>query len=172
LFGDYNPAGRLPVTFYNSTKDLPDFEDYNMKGRTYRYFKGQPLYPFGHGLSYTNFDYVNATISKPSMKTTQQVVLNITLKNTGERDGDEVVQIYIRNLQDKDGPAKSLRGFKRVSVKAGETTNVEIALPASSFEFFDATTNKITVKPGKYEILYGGTSDDKSLKKIDFSIKK
>lgn len=103
LFGDYNPAGRLPVTFYKSTAQLPDFEDYNMTGRTYRYMTEEPLFPFGHGLSYTTFDYGKASISK-KIKAGKASDITITLTNTGSRDGDEVIQVYVRNLQDPQGP--------------------------------------------------------------------
>jgi hypothetical protein len=107
LFGDYNPAGRLPLTFYASSDQLPDFEDYNMaKGRTYRYFRGKPMYPFGHGLSYTTFLYEKADLNKSGIKPTESLSLTIGLKNTGQRDGDEVVQVYVRNLQDPTGPLK------------------------------------------------------------------
>lgn len=105
------------------------------------------------------------------MRVNDSVFLSLNLKNTGLRDGDEVVQVYIRNLQDPEGPSKSLRGYKRVSVKAGQTVPVKIDLPASSFEFFNPVTEKMEVRPGKYEILYGGTSDNKQLKKLGLEIK-
>jgi len=164
LFGDYNPAGRLPLTFYASSDQLPDFEDYDMSNRTYRYFKGQPLFPFGHGLSYTTFSYEQAGLNKSSIRRNENLSLNIKLKNTGQRDGDEVVQVYVRNLQDPDGPLKSLRAFRRVHVKAGATQSVKINLPPTTFEFFDPQTNTMAIKSGKYEILYGGSSDDSVLK--------
>ena len=171
LFGDYNPAGRLPLTFYASSDQLPDFEDYDMsKGRTYRYFKGKPLFPFGHGLSYTEFQYEKANLNKNSIKNNENLSLNITLKNTGDRDGDEVVQVYVRNLQDPAGPLKSLRAFKRINVKAGATEQVKINLPPTTFEFFDPNTNTMTVKPGKYEVLYGGSSDDKALSLLEVQV--
>ncbi|MDR3219646.1 MAG: glycoside hydrolase family 3 C-terminal domain-containing protein [Dysgonamonadaceae bacterium] len=171
LFGDYNPAGRLPLTFYASTDDLPDFEDYNMnKGRTYRYFKGQALFPFGHGLSYTNFTYSKAALSKKQVKRNESVALHLQLKNAGTRDGDEVIQVYIRNLQDPDGPLKSLRAYKRVFVKAGQTVPVKIDLPASAFEFFNPKSELMEILPGKYEICYGGTSDDKQLQSISLIV--
>ncbi|MDR0231777.1 MAG: glycoside hydrolase family 3 C-terminal domain-containing protein [Dysgonamonadaceae bacterium] len=167
LFGDYNPAGRLPLTFYASSDQLPDFEDYDMsKGRTYRYFKGKPLYPFGYGLSYTTFQYENATLSKSNIGKNENLSLNLSLKNTGASDGDEVIQVYVRNLQDSNGPLKSLRAFKRVNVKAGATEQVKIDLPSTAFEFFDEQTGIMTVKSGKYEVLYGGSSADKALKKL------
>ena len=172
LFGDYNPAGRLPLTFYASSDQLLDFEDYNMtNGRTYRYFKDKPLFPFGYGLSYTTFQYERANLSKNSISSKENISLNVTLKNTGQRDGDEVVQVYVRNLQDPAGPIKSLRAFKRVNVKAGATEQVKFKLPPTTFEFFDPQTNMMTIKPGKYEVLYGSSSDDSALKTLAVQIK-
>jgi beta-glucosidase len=172
LFGDYNPAGRLPLTFYASSDDLPDFEDYDMsKGRTYRYFKGKPLFPFGYGLSYTTFEYEKAELNKSSIsKNEKNLSLNITLKNTGSRDGDEVVQVYVRNLQDPAGPLKSLRAFQRVPVKAGVSQQVKINLPPATFEFFDPQTNAMGIKSGKYEILYGGSSADETLRMLEVQV--
>ena len=171
LFGDYNPAGRLPVTFYASSDQLPDFEDYDMsKGRTYRYFRGKPLFPFGYGLSYTTFQYEKAGLNKKTIRRNESLSLNITLKNTGARDGDEVVQIYVRNLQDPSGPLKSLRAFKRVSLKAGATEQIQFKLPPTTFEFFDPQSNTMLVKSGKYEILYGGSSDDNALKMLEIQV--
>jgi beta-glucosidase len=173
LFGDYNPAGRLPLTFYASTEDLPDFEDYNMnKGRTYRYFNEQPLFPFGHGLSYTHFVYSKAALNKKTIRTDESTALNLQLTNAGTRDGEEVVQVYIRNLQDTDGPLKSLREYRRIFVKAGQTIPVSIPLSSSAFEFFDPQSEFMRILPGKYEVLYGGTSDDKKLKSTYLRIKK
>jgi beta-glucosidase len=171
LFGDYNPAGRLPLTFYASSDQLPDFEDYNVAtGRTYRYFKGEPLYPFGHGLSYTTFEYGTANLSKNNIAKNETVSLNFDLKNTGALNGDEVVQVYIRNPQDAEGPIKSLRAFKRINVAAGATAAVSIPLAPSAFEFFDPQTNRMTVKPGQYEVLYGGSSADAALKSVTVTI--
>lgn len=172
LFGDYNPAGRLPLTFYASSSDLPDFQDYNMTGRTYRYFKGKPLFPFGYGLSYTTFKYGKAVLSSNKPKIGKEVTLTIPVTNTGKRDGDEVIQIYVRNLNDKEGPLKSLRAYSRVNVKAGKKKSVEIKLPASTFEFFDSSTNKMDIQPGKYELLYGSSSDDKALTSIPVELVK
>lgn len=172
LFGDYNPAGRLPLTFYASSNDLPDFEDYNMnKGRTYRYFRGKPLFPFGYGLSYTTFVYPDAKLSNGAIKKGESVLLNLQVKNTGKLDGDEVVQVYIRNLQDPAGPLKSLRAYKRISVKAGESQAVELVLAPSAFEFFNPSTEKMEVLSGEYEILYGGSSDDNHLKSLPLTIR-
>jgi beta-glucosidase len=168
LFGDYNPAGRLPLTFYASSEQLPDFEDYSIATgkRTYRYFKDKPLYPFGHGLSYTTFEYGKASLSKDNIAKNETVSLNFDLKNTGSLNGDEVVQVYIRNLQDIEGPVKSLRAFKRINIVAGATETVSIQLTSNAFEFFDSQTNSMAVKPGKYEILYGGSSADEALKSV------
>ena len=166
LFGDYNPGGKLSVTFYKDDSQLPDYEDYSMKGRTYRYFN-DALFPFGYGLSYTTFEIGMPTIAG----TGADLQLGIPVTNTGEKDGTEIVQLYIRNLADKEGPLKSLRGFQRVEVKAGQTATATIALNQKSFEFWDAETNTMRTKPGKYEILYGNSSLDKDLKKITVEIR-
>ncbi len=171
LFGDYNPAGRLPLTFYASSDQLPDFEDYDMsKGRTYRYFKGKPLFPFGYGLSYTTFGYDKASLSKESINKGESVSLTIDLKNTGAKDGDEVIQVYVRNLQDPQGPIKSLRAFKRIHVKAGATESVKLELASTAFEFFDPQTEVMAIKPGSYEVLYGGSSADEALKPLSIQV--
>ena len=162
LFGDYNPSGKLPVTFYKSSSQLPDYEDYSMKGRTYRYFD-DALFPFGYGLSYTQFE-----VGEPSVTGTPGnpgFTLAVPVKNVGTHDGVETVQLYIRNLQDPDGPLKSLRAFQRVNVKAGQTVTAELKLEDKSFEFWDPETNTMRVKPGKYEIFVGTSSLDKNLKK-------
>lgn len=172
LFGDYNPAGRLPVTFYSSTEDLPDFEDYDMIGRTYRYFKGKPLFPFGYGLSYTTFEYGQADADKTNLCVDDnELTLNVPLANTGKIKGDEVVQIYLRNLEDAQGSLKTLRAFRRISLEPGQQTVVQFVLPVSAFECFDSATGKMAVMPGKYELLYGGSSDEGSLQKIAVTLR-
>lgn len=170
LFGDYNPAGRLPITFYKSVDQLPDFEDYSMKGRTYRYMTQVPLYPFGYGLSYTTFAYQNAKLSASKIGIKDKVTLTVDVKNTGKRDGDEVVQIYIKNPNDPEGPIKALKGFKRVSVKAGASEKVSIELDQKAFYSFSDATQTLEVKPGSYKILYGGSSADSALQGIDLKI--
>jgi beta-glucosidase len=171
LFGDYNPAGRLPLTFYASVSQLPDFEDYDMaKGRTYRYFRGKPLYPFGYGLSYSGFSYGKLKCKK-EISREKTLQLSVSVTNTSTRDGDEVVQVYIRNLQDPGGPLKSLRAFRRVPVKAGKTAQLQFELKAESFEFFDTASESMQVKPGKYEILCGGSSEDTVLRSIIVTLK-
>ena len=170
LFGDYNPAGRLPITFYKSVDQLPDFQDYSMKGRTYRYMTQTPLYPFGYGLSYTTFDYKNAKLSKDKIASNESVTLSFDIANTGKMDGDEVAQIYIKNPNDPAGPLKAMKAFKRVNVKAGSEQPVSIQLEPKAFQSFNDNTQTMEVRPGKYQILYGGSSDDKTLKKIDLVI--
>jgi beta-glucosidase len=150
LFGDYNPSGKLPVTFYKNVDQLPDFMDYRMAGRTYRYFKGAPLFPFGYGLSYTTFAF-----GKPSYKNGK---VTVNIKNTGKRAGTETVQLYIKNVADINGPIKSLRSFKRIQLNAGETKSVIIDCPRTSFEGWDVKTNTICVVPGNYEIMVGSSS--------------
>ena len=167
LFGDYNPAGKLPVTFYKSSEQLPDYEDYSMKGRTYRYFT-DALFPFGFGLSYTTFDMGNPQVK---VNGDGSGTVTVDVANTGSRDGDEIVQVYIRDLQDVDGPLKSLRAFKRVTVKAGQTVSATLPLTRESFEFWDAQTNTMRVKPGQYEVLVGNSSLDKDLKRQTITIK-
>ena len=163
LYGDYNPSGKLPITFYKSTDELPDFMDYTMKNRTYRYYQGEPLFPFGYGLSYTTFD-----ISKPQYKNNK---VRVTVKNTGTRKGTETVQVYLRHTADKEGPLKTLKAYRQVELEAGESQVVECDLPRQSFEGWDAKTNTMRVVPGKYELMVGASSADKDLKKIVVSIK-
>lgn len=162
LFGDYNPAGRLPVTFYASDSDLPDFRDYDFKGHTYRYFEGKPLFPFGHGISYSEFKYGKAKL--------QDGVLSIPVTNVSDVDGEEVVQVYVKALNDPEGPAMSLRGFERVSVKAGQTVVVKLPMAEENIDLFNPETGKLEAAEGKYELYYGGTSDKSKLKKLTFKI--
>lgn len=171
LFGDYNPGGRLPVTFYKSVDQLPDFEDYSMKGRTYRYFTQEPLYPFGYGLSYTSFDYKNAKLSANQISKDQSVTITFDITNTGKLDGDEVAQVYIKNPNDPEAPIKSLQGFKRVHVKAGETQSLSFTLEPKAFWSFNDDTQVMEVRNGKYQILYGKSSADKDLKSLTVEIK-
>ena len=152
LFGDVNPSGKLPVTFYKRSSQLPNYEDYSMKGRTYRYFN-DALFPFGYGLSYTTFE-VDA---EPSIDT-KGIAVKFTVENTGKRDGTEIVQVYIRNTADKEGPLKTLRAFKRVDVKAGQTVTDTIRLDRESFEGWDSETNTMRFVPGTYDIYVGNSS--------------
>ncbi len=169
LYGDYNPAGRLPVTFYRDDSQLPDFLDYSMDGRTYRYMKDKPLYAFGHGLSYTTFDYESASLDRKSAKCGDNVNLHIKLRNAGKRDGDEVVQVYIRKEGDFGGPVKTLRAFKRVTLPAGTSRDIAFTLTPDAFKTYDQKSGRMAVTPGKYEILYGGSSEN--LKSLPLTLK-
>ena len=164
LFGDYNPSGKLPVTFYKDTTQLADFEDYSMKGRTYRYMTTDPLFQFGFGLSYTHFKIAEARLSKTEIKAGEEVELTVPVTNTGNRKGVEIIQVYVKKLNDPDGPLRTLRGFKRSEVEPGKTKEVTINLSASAFEFYNSSGHKMAVTPGVYEIWYGNSSAIKDLK--------
>ena len=171
LFGDYNPGGKLPVTFYRSNNDLPDFLDYSMKNRTYRYFTGVPQYAFGYGLSYTTFSVGDANISAKQMKKNDQVTLTIPVTNTGKREGTETVQVYVKRLDDAGAPIKTLKGFQKLNLKAGETQKATITLDGEAFEYYDEMIDELATKAGRYQILYGTSSMDKDLKSLDFEVK-
>lgn len=171
IFGDYNPSGKLPVTFYASNNDLPDFLDYSMENRTYRYFTGQPLYAFGYGLSYTTFDYGKSKLSKSSMKADGNVTVTVPVTNTGSCEGEEIVQVYVKALDYAEAPLKSLKGFKKVKLAAGETAKVDITLDGESFEYYDPSIDELSTRTGRYQILYGSSSEDKDLQSIDFVVK-
>ena len=171
LFGDYNPGGKLPVTFYRSNDDLPDFMDYSMKNRTYRYFTGVPQYAFGYGLSYTTFNVGQGKLSAKSMKKNGKVTLTIPVTNTGNREGTETVQVYVKRLNDAGAPIKALKGFQKLSLKAGETKQAEITLDGEAFEYYEEKIDELAVKPGKYQILYGKSSRDEDLQSFDFVVK-
>lgn len=170
LFGDYNPSGKLPITFYKSMNQLSDFENYSMKGRTYRYMS-DPLFPFGFGLSYTNFKIGKATVDKSEIKSNETVKLTVPVINAGKRSGTEIVQVYIHKVNDIEGPIKTLRGFQRVELAAGKSGQATIDLTPSAFEFFDWAQRKMMVTPGDYEVLYGNSSDLKALKSLKITIK-
>ena len=163
LFGKYNPSGKLPITFYKSTDELPDFLDYTMKNRTYRYYTGEALFPFGYGLSYTTFD-----IGQPTYKNNK---VQVRVRNTGDKEGLETVQVYIRNLNDANGPLKTLRAYQQVSLKPSEVKTISIDLPRERFEGWDTKTNTMRIVPGKYELMVGASSADKDLKKQVVNVK-
>jgi beta-glucosidase len=171
LFGDYNPSGKLPVTFYKSSDQLKGFEDYSMQGRTYRYMN-DALFPFGYGLSYTKFDIGTATLSKTTIKANEPVQLTVPVSNSGKRNGTEIVQVYVRKIDDIEGPLKTLKGFKRIDVAAGKTQKVAFDLPTASFEFYDWDQRKMAVTTGEYEVFYGNSSDPKDLKTTRITISK
>ncbi len=170
LFGDYNPGGKLPVTFYRSNDDLPDFLDYSMKNRTYRYFTGQPQYAFGYGLSYTTFAVGKGKLSKSSMKADGKVTITVPVTNTGSREGTETVQVYVKALDDAGAPIKALKGFQKLSLKPGETQKATVTLDGEAFEYYNEMIDELSVKPGRYQILYGTSSLDKDLQVLDFKV--
>lgn len=161
LFGDYNPAGRLPVTFYRSVDDLPPFEDYDMDGRTYRFFEGEPLYPFGHGLSYTTFDYANLRTSAAELAADSAITLSVDVTNAGSRAGDEVVQLYVRYPDsDVERPRKDLRGFARVTLQPGEMKTVQLPLKADDLRYWDPETDRWVLETRLVQIQLGASSAD------------
>jgi beta-glucosidase len=170
IFGDYNPSGKLPVTFYASTNDLPDFLDYSMDNRTYKYFRGKPQYAFGYGLSYTTFEYGKAKISKSSMKKDGKVTITVPVKNTGKMQGAETVQVYVQALDKADAPIKALQGFEKLTIAPGATGKARITLDGEAFSFYDEAVDGLSVYPGKYRILYGSSSRDEDLQAIEFQV--
>ena len=162
LFGDSSPAGRLPVTFYESVADLPGFSDYAMEGRTYRYFRGKPVYAFGHGLSYTRFAYSGLKLSRPRVGASDTLDVSVDVKNTGARAGDEVVQLYVRSTAaDDKSPNRSLRGFERVALKPGELGTVRFKLvPERDLARYDEARKALAVAPGEFEVEIGASSAD------------
>ena len=171
IFGDYNPSGKLPITFYKNDSQLKPFNDYNMSNRTYRFFHGEPLYSFGYGLSYTDFSYGKAFIDKKKLSEGETLSVSVPVSNIGHRDGTEITQLYLHRPNDNGGPIKTLRGFRRTEIKAGETVNVSIEIPYKDFEWWDASTNTMRPIKGKYDILIGKDSRDTSLQKLSITIK-
>ena len=165
LFGDANPAGRLPVTFYCSTGDLPAFDDYSMSNRTYRYFGGTTLFAFGHGLSYTKFDYRDAALNQPFYNPDDTAKVSFTLQNSGARGGDEVAQVYFRQVNPPvPQPQLALCGFARIHLEQGQTARVSVNIPTGRLRHWDAAGKKYTVAGGDYELLIGAAADDLRLR--------
>jgi len=161
LFGDYNPGGRLPVTFYKSVNDLPPFDDYRMAGRTYRFFTGEPLYPFGHGLSYTTFSYANLRASADPVAPSDTIVVRVDVTNSGKRAGDEVVQLYVRHVGSSvERPNRDLRGYRRITLAPGETRTVEMPLAISSLAYWDAERDRWVVENEQVQLQVGASSKD------------
>jgi beta-glucosidase len=167
LFGDYNPSGKLPVTFYRSVDDLPDFENYDMKGRTYRYFEGKPVYPFGHGLTYTDFRYGKAEVIENEDGSKS---LAVKVKNVGKRAGEDVLQLYVSRPDDMEGPLKTLKGFVRFSLEPGESSTVTIPLDEETFTVWNEETGRLEQTCGTYILHYGNTSDDSALKTMKTTV--
>jgi len=160
LFGDYNPAGRLPVTFVKSVDQLPPFTDYSMKGRTYRYMKEEPLYPFGYGLSYTTFEYSNLTLSAEKIEAGQSITVSVDVKNTGKIAGDEVVQLYLKDLEASvDVPIHELKGFRRIKLQPGESTTVSFTLTPRQMALID-NDGRCILEPGRFRVTVGGRQPD------------
>lgn len=168
LFGDYNPAGHLTQTWVKSITDLPPILDYNIRnGRTYMYFKGEPLYPFGYGLSYSDFTYSNLRLSEKEMKKDGGIIVKVDIKNTGTMDGEEVVQLYVKHLNSKvERPLKELKAFKRVEIKAGKILTVEIPLKAETLAYWNVEQQRFIVEEDKVEIQVGASSADVRARKI------
>jgi beta-glucosidase len=165
LFGEVNPSGHLPLTFYRATTDLPAFTDYSMSNRTYRYFSGKPLYAFGHGLSYTKYEYLNGKLESAKIPADGTAKVSVTLKNAGAMDGDDVVQVYYRHVKSSvPQPKLALCGFARVNVKAGQSNQVTVEVPASRLCYWNTEKKQYVVEPGDYEFLIGAASDDIRLK--------
>jgi beta-glucosidase len=161
LFGEVNPSGRLPVTFYHASSDLPAFTNYSMSNRTYRFFTGKPLFAFGHGLSYARFQYKSVKADHSQAAASNIVRLNLEVANSDARDGDEVVQVYFRHVDSQNPqPRQALCGFRRVTVQHGKSSSVQIDVPISQFRYWDTAKKQYAVEPGKYELLVGSSSDD------------
>jgi beta-glucosidase len=166
LLGDYNPGGHLPYTVYASLDGVPPQNEYDVsKGFTYLYFKGVPLYAFGHGLSYTQFKYSNIRLSQNKTNTTGMVNVSFDLQNAGSRAGSEVAQMYVHQVKSNEvQPIKCLRGFQRIVLEPGETRHVTLALPASQLSYYDVATHKFIVVPGMFNVMIGSSSDDIQLR--------
>jgi len=162
LLDDYNPGGHLPYTVYASLDGVPPQNEYDVsKGFTYLYFRGVPLYAFGHGLSYTQFKYSNLKLSQERTNTTGEVNVSFDLENSGSRAGSEVAQMYVHQVKSNVvQPIKSLRGFQRVVLEPGETKHITLALPVSQLSYYDVATHKFVVAPGMFNVMIGSSSDD------------
>jgi beta-glucosidase len=167
LFGSYNPAGRVTVTWPAALSDVPPMMDYNLRdGRTYMYFKQKPLFAFGHGLSYTTFRYTNLRLSSTKLRTNSSLTVSVDITNTGQRPGDEVVQLYVQHIGSKvPRPREELKGFTRISLDPGQTKSVQLPLAAKDFAYWNESANQWTVEPDRVRILIGSASDAIQLSK-------
>jgi beta-glucosidase len=168
LFGDYNPGGRLVVTWPMSLDQLPPMMDYDIRrGRTYMYFRQKPLYPFGYGLSYTNFSYSNLTISSKEMQRHGKVIVSVDVCNSGTRTGDDVVQLYVAQINSKvERPIKELQGFKRITLHAGETTTIHFMLKVDALAYWNVARGSFEVEPGQLNVMIGSSSADIKLRQV------
>jgi len=170
VFGDVSPSGHLPLTFYKALSNVPDYKDYSMKGRTYRYYSGPVQYPFGFGLSYTSFAYSLQNEIKHGYKPTDTISVNVQVKNTGVMDGDDVVQAYIQYPQIDRMPVKELKGFKRVTVSKGNEQTITLKIPVRELQKWDMASHGWKVYPGSYKLVLGSNSQDEKLS-LPFTIK-
>jgi beta-glucosidase len=168
LFGDYNPGGRLVVTWPQSLDQLPPMMDYDIRhGRTYIYFKGKPLYPFGYGLSYTSFEYSNLKTSAEQVRAKAEIDVSVDVHNSGTRAGDEVVQLYVKHMDSKvERPIEELKGFRRITLGPGETQTVHLTLRASALAYWDASKGSFEVEPDQVNLRVGSSSADIRLQKM------
>ncbi|MFL9833677.1 xylan 1,4-beta-xylosidase [Chryseobacterium terrae] len=164
LFGKYNPSGRLPITFYKNASQIPDFENYDMEGRTYRYLRSKPLYPFGYGLTYSNFIYGKIKADKKKAKTGESVSITVNVKNRSQIDGFETVQLYLKKSDDFSGPNRELRAVKKIFVKAGKSEKVSFSLGERELKWWNDSAGEMIVQPGKFIVGIGKSSDEKDLK--------
>jgi beta-glucosidase len=156
LFGDYSPSGKLPVTFYKSDADLPPFDDYSMQNRTYRYFKGEPLYPFGFGLSYTNFNYSSLKLSKTKIKKNETVTAEVSVTNNGKMKSDEVVQLYLTHQSGQDIPLYALKAFKRITLLPGASQKVRFTITPDMMKLVNED-GKSVLNSGEIKVSIGGS---------------
>ena len=171
LYGKAAPQGKLPITFYRGTEQLPDFEDYNMKGHTYRYFEGDPLFRFGHGLSYTDFFYGHLRANRTKLRAGQSIFVTVPVGNIGKREGTEVVQLYLSRPADTEGPQQALRSFRHVTLNSGESNFVVFELSYEDFAWFNPATNRMEPQKGKYIIRVGGSSDMERQRKLHIELR-
>ena len=173
IFGDYSPSGKLPVTFYKTTEELPDFNDYSMKNRTYRYMENQALYPFGYGLSYTLFEYTRLIISKSELKSGETAEFKVTVKNIGQRESEETVQLYLKDMDASvTVPKYELKGIKKISLMPGQEKQVGFELTPRQMAIIDDKGNCI-FEPGVFEVFLGGSQpDDRSIKLTGSNLQK
>jgi beta-glucosidase len=171
VFGDISPSGHLPLTFYKALSNVPDYKDYSMKGRTYRYYNGPVQYPFGYGLSYTSFAYSIKNKTKSRYKADDTISVDLLVKNTGDMNGDEVVQAYVEYPKIDRMPVKELKSFKRVSVNEGADQTITIKIPVKELQKWDISSHKWKLYPGDYKLILGSSSQDEKLK-IPFTVKK
>lgn len=166
IFGDYSPSGRLPVTFYRSTEELPDFRDYSMENRTYRYMKQEALYPFGYGLSYSKFEYSNLSLDQTNIDLGQDVNVSVVVKNVGNYEADEVVQLYLKDVEASVRvPNWELKGVKRISLKPGEEVKLDFTVTARQMALID-NDGRCVLEPGLFELFVGGSQPDSRSEKL------